>query len=225
MIDTVFRSRKALPALCVGVSLTIMLVIGITPACAHKVKVFAYIEGEKVIFQGYFGGKAKAKNCVVEIHDLSGNKIQTGKTDSNGIAEFALKALAGAKGDLMFILEAGEGHRAQYTLKATELSQSVTGNDSVNTEAPKVSENKQSENQKSLRTEQIGSDELTKAVQAAVHKEIEPLIKMIGSQQRLLLELQDKGPSLESIVGGIGWILGLVGIIAYGLSRKSIPGN
>ena len=225
MTDAMLWDRKELKALLLGVAFITILFMSISPVSAHKVKVFAYVEGEKVIVEGYFGGKVKAQNCVVEVYDLDGNKIQTGKTDSNGIAEFALKDLAGAKGDLKFILEAGDGHKAEYTLKATDLPQNETANLSVDSEAGKPFKTKQNEKLVVGKADLVSRDNLTKAVQNAVHKELEPLIKMIGNQQRLLLELQDKGPSLESVIGGIGWILGIVGIVAYGLSRRRRPGN
>jgi nickel transport protein len=225
MTNTVLWDRKELKALLLAVAFITILFVSVSPVSAHKVKVFAYVEGEKVIVEGYFGGKVKAQNCKVEVYDLDGNKIQTGKTDSNGIAEFALKEFAGAKGDLTFILEAGEGHRAEYILKASELPQNEAAKHPVDTGVGEPIKSKQDDKPVLGRANLVNRDELTKAVQAAVHKEIEPLIKMIGNQQRLLLELQDKGPSLESVVGGIGWILGIVGIVAYGLSSRKRPGN
>jgi nickel transport protein len=64
---------------------------------------------------------------------------------------------------------------------------------------------------------------MKKAVEEALDDKIAPLVKMLGEQQRLLLEQKTREPSLTEIVGGIGWILGIVGIAAYFMSlrRKS----
>jgi nickel transport protein len=51
-------------------------------------------------------------------------------------------------------------------------------------------------------------------------KKIEPVIRMLGQQQKILLEQQDRGPTLSEIVGGIGWILGLVGVTAFFMGRS-----
>ena len=43
---------------------------------------------------------------------------------------------------------------------------------------------------------------------------------MLLTQQRMLVELKEQGPSFRDVVGGIGWIMGLVGLAAYFLSRS-----
>jgi nickel transport protein len=43
---------------------------------------------------------------------------------------------------------------------------------------------------------------------------------MLGEQQKLLMEQKMKGPGVTEIIGGIGWIFGLVGVWAYFMSRK-----
>ena len=45
---------------------------------------------------------------------------------------------------------------------------------------------------------------------------------MLGKQQKLLMELKEKSVSLTEIIGGIGWILGIVGVAAYFMSRRNM---
>lgn len=40
--------------------------------------------------------------------------------------------------------------------------------------------------------------------------------------RRALLEQDQRGPGLQEIIGGIGWIFGLVGIAAYFKSRPRV---
>lgn len=61
---------------------------------------------------------------------------------------------------------------------------------------------------------------LTKALEGALDRKIEPVIRLLGQQQKILMEQKDRGPTLSEIVGGIGWILGLVGVTAFFLGRS-----
>jgi nickel transport protein len=51
-------------------------------------------------------------------------------------------------------------------------------------------------------------------------KKLEPIVRMLGNQEKLLLEEKFSGPKMTDIIGGIGWILGLGGIAAFALSFK-----
>ena len=53
----------------------------------------------------------------------------------------------------------------------------------------------------------------TSEVEAIVRRELEPVKRMLAS-------LSQKGPGVTEIIGGIGYILGLFGIMAYMKSRK-----
>jgi len=51
-------------------------------------------------------------------------------------------------------------------------------------------------------------------------KKLEPIVKMLGKQEKLLLEEKYGGPRMSDIIGGIGWIMGLAGLAAFFLSRN-----
>jgi nickel transport protein len=187
------------------------------------VNLFAHIERDKVVVEGYFSGKAKAVDCVVEVMDPDGNKLREGRTDANGMYSFRLTDLPRFSGDLRIALQAGSGHRAEYTVSQADLPASLqrTGGDarpvmkrSATQEGPVVSQPPLPSTDAAL---------MKKAVEEALDDKIAPLVKMLGEQQRLLLEQKTREPSLTEIVGGIGWILGIVGIAAYFMSlrRKS----
>ena len=63
---------------------------------------------------------------------------------------------------------------------------------------------------------------LKRIVEEAVDSKIQPLATMLGQQQKLLMELKEKSISLAEIFGGIGWILGIVGVAAYLMSRRNM---
>jgi hypothetical protein len=61
---------------------------------------------------------------------------------------------------------------------------------------------------------------MKKIVEDAVDQRIQPLVKMLGTQQKFLMEQRDGGPTLNEIVGRIGWILGIVGVAGYFMGRN-----
>ncbi len=194
---------------------------------AHSVRVFAFVEGDKIVVQGYFGGKTKARDCAVSVFDSSSKKVHEGKTNAEGLYSFKFSELSTAQGDLRVVLEAGEGHRAQYSLRAADLPTAGV----KEAQPPKGAQAPQPDKMvggktgdKSERPD-LNFQQFVETLQEAVRKEIQPLVTMVGNQQKALLELQDRRPTLESVVGGIGWIIGLVGIAAYFMSRTRRGGS
>ena len=54
------------------------------PALAHKVMIFAWVDGDTVYTQGKLGDGRKAKNCTILVYDKEGNQLLEGKTDQKG---------------------------------------------------------------------------------------------------------------------------------------------
>jgi nickel transport protein len=100
-------------------------------ALAHKVLVTAYVEGNTVFVEGGFSDGTPCKNAGIEIFDPSGKKLLEGKTNEDG--EFSFKPPQ--KTDLKLVLNAGMGHRGEYTVPADELQGVVVGNQATTTEA------------------------------------------------------------------------------------------
>jgi nickel transport protein len=196
---------------------------------AHKVNVFAYVEGDGIRVEGYFSGSAKAKQCRIEVFDAAGNKICEGKTDDDGICVFKLQDLTAGRGDLKFVMHAGTGHLASYTLSSSEIPGAPSGRSATEPKSERQDsrsvrpETGDKEPSPTARTELDHMRDQTpvkQVLEEILETRIRPLEVMLGSQQRLLLEQQRKGPSVTEIVGGIGWILGIVGIAAYFMSLK-----
>lgn len=191
------------------------------PCWAHKVNVFAYVEGDKIVVQGYFTKDRKAMNCVVQIFDAQGKELHKGKTDRKGQYAVPIADLGTVNGDVLITLVAGEGHKRNYRLSADELpknSKSVSKTSRPERPAPGPDSVKTTElTQPVAHVQDLGT--LEKAIETIVKRENEKIVKMLGNQQKLLLEQRNSGPTLKDIVGGIGWILGIVGVIAFFLGR------
>jgi len=83
---------------------------------AHKVNVFAYVEGTSVFTESYFpDGKAVA-NGLIEVFDEKNTKLLEGKTDDKGLFHFPLPK----KEELTIVINAGMGHKNTFLLHASE---------------------------------------------------------------------------------------------------------
>jgi nickel transport protein len=89
-----------------------------TEALAHKVNIFAYVEGGVVYCEGYFPDGRKVSDGKVEVYDSQGNKLLEGTTDKEGMFSFR----APKPDDLKIVLIASMGHKNSYTLSADEFS-------------------------------------------------------------------------------------------------------
>lgn len=181
-------------------------------AWAHKVGVYAYAEGDKLMGEGYFSGGDKAMHCPVKLYDSQGKLIAEGQTDANGA--FALP-LPQAAPPLKLLLDAGEGHRAEYEVTAEDLGQSAEqAATPAARQASPAPATEQNASAPAAGAMAIDAAQLERIVGQAVEQKIAPL-------RAQLTKLAANQPSLlNQIVGGLGWILGLVGIAAFFLGRR-----
>ena len=218
---TELKSDFGVKTLCRVAIPTILLLLFTVSGRAHKVNVFAYVQGDKVVVEGYFGGNVKAQDSPVEVFDRDGKKILEGKTDTNGMYSFKLADLPSMKGDVKIVLGAGMGHRADFTLSATDLPASLRQAQTARPESGgKAASASALVAAPSVQLQNV--PELKKMLEQALDRKIQPLISMLGNQHKLLMEQKDRGPTIAEIVGGIGWILGIVGVAGYfmGLKRR-----
>lgn len=210
-------SRK-LPAICMAAMASICVVC--SQAQAHKVNVFAYLEGNRVVVEGYFSASVKAQDTTVSIYDESGKKIHEGRTDKNGIYTFKLADIEPFSGDLKIVLDVAEGHKANYTLSATELPKAVQNDRAPKEQSSQAKSEVTPSTTLGVTSQTLDRDALAAALEKAMDKKLEPVIRMLGRQEKLLLEQQRGEPKLAEIVGGIGWIVGLTGLTAFFWGRR-----
>jgi nickel transport protein len=181
----------------------IIIMINIS-AFAHKVNIFAYVEGKKIYTESYFSDGKKCVNSNIEVFDNQGNKLLKGLTDEEGVFSFEVPPEDVVDGDLKIVLTAGIGHRAEYTIRADEL-RDVAGLIEEEPEEP-VSVI-------SPETSSVDLKEIQSIIEDALDEKLKPIMREIKKSQ------EDKISPTE-IIGGIGYIIGIFGIIAYFLSRK-----
>jgi nickel transport protein len=172
------------------------------PARAHKLKVFATAEGRNIRGYAYFPGGGRAANVPVEVLGPEGRKLGEIKTDQQG--RFAYKAEA--RCDHRFVVNTGAGHRASYTVGAHELPVDLpavgkaTPDDSAPQDVPV-------EEPAGSPPPAIEHEDLTNTIERAVSRQLRPL--------REDLETYHSRARLHEIIGGIGYIVGIMGLVFF----------
>lgn len=191
--------------------LTVLCLFMIAPsALAHRVFLTAYVEGDSVFVESGFSDGTPCNNAKVEVFDPSDKKVLEGRTDENGKFSFRPPQ----KTDLRLVLDAGMGHRDEYTLSANELPD-IADDPVTETEAMPATTAETRKHREDLQAvAQIDPKQIEWIVDRVVQKRLSPLIQLVAKSQR------KTGASLTEIVSGIGYILGLVGIAMYFKSRK-----
>jgi len=202
--------------------------IPIRPAYAHRVTVFAWIDGENVHTQSKFSGGRPAKDAIVEVYDDNGAMLLSGSSDSMGGFSFKPPQITGLK----IVLRAGSGHQGSWTLSREEIKEgfglSATTIPTAPDMGPETPEVSPPESANTLETVDVkGFDAALPAssclteeeIQAAVEKALDRKLKPLLTRLRRR-ESADEKPDLTDILGGIGYIIGLMGIVAYVDYRK-----
>ncbi|MCD6561330.1 MAG: hypothetical protein J7L16_06195 [Deltaproteobacteria bacterium] len=177
-------------------------------ANAHKVMIFAWVSGDTIYTQSKFSGGKKVNAGNVIVYNQKGDKLLEGKTNKNG--EFSFKVPG--KTALKIVIQAGMGHRAEWTVPLEEIAAEASGaagmistgnsgDKGIDTSKHKVS------------VSGFTPEDVQIAVEKALDKKLKPVFK-------ILAESREHGPSVTDILGGIGYILGLVGVAGYFYSRR-----
>jgi len=179
-------------------------------ALAHRVILFAYVEGDRVFTESCFNDGKKCQNSRIEVFDTLGNKLLEGKTDKKG--QFSFKPPK--RTDLKIILTASMGHKDEYIISAGELQGEAEGRP-PGSESHKAAE-KAFQPEKGSPARQLTPREVEQirmVVEEALDKKLKPIRTHLRKQQ-------NEGVSFIQVMGGIGFILGIMGIILYFKSRR-----
>ena len=191
----------------------LFLILISNPVYAHKVNMFAYVEGNKVFMEGYFADGNKPVNCEVVVTNPAKKVLVKGLTDQEGRFSFDVPEIT----DLRIALNAGMGHRAEFVVSRSELTgvspaagQQTTPIVSKSAEVEPPAFPEQVEDGTAAASGIVSEAVIRKAVADANL----PLLRAID-------ELKERA-NFGNIVGGIGFIFGIVGIFFYAKARKML---
>ncbi|MEJ2691748.1 MAG: hypothetical protein P8166_01540 [Candidatus Thiodiazotropha sp.] len=178
------------------------------PLQAHKLKVFATAEGEKIVGRAYFVGGAGASGALVTIQDDGGRELARLEPDDAGNFSYRVERRMRYR----VLADSRDGHVASWTLRAEEFSPSLPGG--IEPEAP-VSGPPVAV--ASRRADVVTGEEdlrpaMTAQIERIVARQIRPL--------RLDLQAHEERVRLRDIIGGIGYIVGLAGFGLWWNGRR-----
>jgi nickel transport protein len=208
--------KSILTIVCLSALTTLLL---FSHAQAHKINVFAWVEGDTVYVESKFSGGRKPVAASVEVYDTQDNLLLEGKTDDQGNFSFEVPRKTAMK----VVLLAGMGHRGEWAIPISDLDDvdpgrtssvpKITPKPPSSTALEHTGDLETSKNDDAVLTTIVTANEIKNVVEVTIDAKLKPIMK-------ILVESQQKGPSVTDILGGIGYILGLVGVAAYFSSRR-----
>ncbi|NOY62936.1 MAG: hypothetical protein GXP10_07285 [Gammaproteobacteria bacterium] len=198
----------------------VFFVAVVPSALAHKVNLFAYAEGDEVFVEGYFADGKKAQKSTVTVFD--GNVlVAKGVTDDEGLLRFTPPK----KVPLRITLNAGMGHRAEFLLAADEWGDSDASSGVVTNRPPTTDKSSSSVNvAPTVDAAPLVADALPPVSRAELHSMITKAVKEANKPLvRSLTDMQEHA-SFSQIVGGIGFIFGILGAAFYFKEKKGKAG-
>ncbi|MFH1488323.1 MAG: hypothetical protein ABII06_05425 [Pseudomonadota bacterium] len=169
---------------------------------AHKVYIFAWTEGETVHTDSYYPNTKKVINGTIRVYNPEGEKLLEGKTGEQGAFSFQIPQ----KTDLKIVLEASMGHKTEFLLPADEFSSLV--------KKPKSGTRANMTGPAPSASSQVNADMLREVLEEVIDARLKPIHKKLAGLER------EKGPALRDVIGGIGYILGLMGVVLYFKSHR-----
>lgn len=226
--------RAALRALPVAV---LLVLVTLASAQAHKVSVFAYVDGPDIVIDAFYSKSNKVNNGAITLMDaVSGEEYLRAATDAKGalVVPVPQKAVEGRR-DVRIRLVAGEGHQDEIVVRAEEFAHlqatpkpakaAADAAPASAAAAPRPGGKAQAPAagpaaaaaRSALNETALDEAALARLVEQAVDRAVEARLAPV---KRLLLESAQKGPGPTEIIGGIGYIVGLFGVAAFVASRR-----
>lgn len=210
--------------------LACLLLLGVAgSALAHRVNIFAWLEGESVRGECSFHRGAPVRNGTYRVFDQETDReLLWGQTDDEGRFAFTVPAALRQGHGLRIRIQAGDGHQNEWVIEAAEFPSQLTaekkatpliapGPDKEATATAEQSADGVSPPATVATTadaaDGLSREDVENIVNAALERHLAPL-------RRSLAAASEAGPSLQDIVGGLGWIMGLLGIALYFSRRR-----
>lgn len=186
------------------------LALGTVPGLAHKVIAGVFPSGEQIEGELGFSNGDMAVDQLVEVFGPDGAKLGETRTDADGFFVFTPAEAV----DHRFQADMGAGHVADVTMSAADVARILGKAAPAATEAGPAAQ--ATEGTAAAIAIASLSDEEKAEIAAIVRDETRPLRREIAAYR----EHND----LQSILGGIGYIVGVFGIGFYFAARRRLAG-
>lgn len=217
------------------------LLVQANTAQAHRLNVFAYIAGNTIVVQAGFGRGHPAMGATVSIlDDATQATLCTGKTAQDGTFTFPWDKLSVVAG-ITIRVDAGEGHVATWQIEELPTKKENKTSSTPHKPVPAQTSTRENVVPPSLRTE-LSTEELQSilqpilqpilqsSLQSSLQSTLQPILQeeltkaLLPLYQEIAEEKMTRTPGLKEILGGLGWILGISGLL-YGIRAKRKNSN
>lgn len=171
-------------------ALALILAVLASPAAAHRLKLFATVEGQAVTGYAFFVGGGRAQGSDWTAQDAGGARIAAGKTDPEGRYRFTPPAPV--TGPITVTVDTHEGHVATARVAPERFGAPALTPGAV---APPGAI--------AARRGPAPPADIAPLVEAAVQRQIEPLLERI--------EQMDSRMRVTDVMSGLFLIIGLAG--------------
>ncbi len=218
-LKTEESAKKTLNAALLA--LIVFLMIVPQGAQAHRVNLFAWFDGENIVGRAYYLNGRPAMEAVLKVKKEDSTESFHLKTDKEGRFSFTPKG----PGNYELVLQAGQGHMAKAVVKIKPVtaSRSSKGNGSAqgnaDAKAAFYKEKEKPPKEDSVIKGVPGSikkcQDMEKTLDRLLRRQLEPIRRELEA-----LAVSQSKVTLRDVISGLGYILGIVGIWAYLLSRR-----
>ncbi len=180
-------------------------------AAAHRVNVFAYVIGDTVHVESNLSGGKHVKGGKVVVTGGQGRVVASGLTDENGRFSFRVSE----RTDLTVLLIAGQGHRAKWVVRESELADLPAKTPPVSgvgkPEPPQgtiLVDEPAGDVGHSAPATPVRPEALEAMIEAVLDRKLKPIAGMLADCRQESVRPRD-------VFGGLGYIFGLMGVAAY----------
>ncbi len=198
-----------------GISLLALLLLTCnSTAFAHRIRIFAYSDGDNIICEAMFNNNRPAQNSAIEVY-RGDNLLLSGTTDKKGLFSFKTPKFTKSQ-NLRITVNSGDGHQAEWLLLSEDY-QNLTSipQDSLQEASQKSSTRLDKADELYV----LSKQEIHHLIEQEVSRQLAPIKRKLAAQK----EASD--PSARDILAGIGIIFGLMGLVTYFNSRKKRKDN
>lgn len=179
-------------------SALILALLAMSPAQAHRLRVFATVEQGEISGYAYFVGGARAKGASVVFRDGGDRELHRTIADAQGGFRWRPEPPQTIK----VVVDAGEGHVGSITIDRARFSGRRAAEE----------EREESEHVAEAGLSSAHRELIESAVDAAMERHARTLLEKF--------EAMETRTRFNDVVGGIGMILGLAGAAMWAMARR-----
>lgn len=194
---------------CCALWLCLILVVFPLSALGHRAFLLTWIEKGQVKIQGKYGNQALIKNAKVTVFDPEQNLMLSGTTNETGIFAFPILQ----QKELIIVLSTPAGHKAETRMLAEDYPHQHS--------APQKYSHSPKSPQVALTTHHSEEARNQEQLQLQISQSLKAELSVLSHQVNKL-EKKIEEPSLQDILGGIGYLFGLMGVSAYFHYRQKL---